>query len=122
TALRPSDRKDVGARRRKEIRQGDSYIPDKRLGHLAAALLGNADSDGALRQTRRGADRGERLAGDSSGQSAGHAFGWIAANECAGVPEHDLSEMWRPGAARDRHHGYVRRFVVVLLPLRRRAE
>ena len=48
--------------------------------------------------------------------------GWIAADECAVVSEYDLSEMWRPGAARDRHHGYVRRFVVVLLSLCRRAQ
>ena len=38
------------------------------------------------------------------------------------VPEHDLPEVWWPGAARDRHHGYVRRFVLVFLSLRRRAE
>ena len=63
--LRGSDQEDVGARRRKELRQGDSYISDKRLGHLAAALLGNADSDGVLRERRRGAGGGKRFAGDS---------------------------------------------------------
>ena len=40
----------------------------------------------------------------------------------AGVRERDLSEVRRPGAPRDRHHGHVRRFVLVLLSLHRRAE
>ena len=39
-----------------------------------------------------------------------------------GIPEHDLPQMRRPRAPRDRHHGYLRRFVVVLLPLHRRPE
>ena len=62
------------------------------------------------------------LAGDFAGQRTDHAGGRIAVDECAGVSEYDLSEVWRPGAARDRHDGYVRRFVVVLLSLRRRAQ
>ena len=42
--------------------------------------------------------------------------------KCAGVSQYDLPEVWRPGAARDRHDGHVRGFVVVLLPLCRRAQ
>ena len=40
----------------------------------------------------------------------------------AGVRERDLPEVRRPGAARDRHDGHLRRFVLVLLSLHRRAE
>ncbi len=40
---------DVRSRRRKRIRQSDSHLPHKRLGHLAAALLGYADPNGLLR-------------------------------------------------------------------------
>ena len=38
------------------------------------------------------------------------------------VRERDVSEVRRPGAARDGHDGHVRRFVVVLLPLLRSAQ
>ena len=41
----------------------------------------------------------------------------LAAGAGAGVRERDVSEVRRPGAARDRHDGHVRRLVVVLLPL-----
>ncbi len=37
----------------------------------------------------------------------------------AGFCERDLSEVWRAGAARDRHDGHVRRFELVLLSLHR---
>ena len=57
-----------------------------------------------------------------AGQRADHASRGISAGECAVIFEHDLPEMRRPGAARDRHDGYVRRFVVVFLSLRRRSE
>ena len=39
----------------------------------------------------------------------------------AGVCECDVSEVWRSRSARDRHHGHIRRFVLVLLSLHRRA-
>ena len=40
----------------------------------------------------------------------------------AGIRERDLPEMRRPCPPRDRHHGHVRGFVLVFLPLHRRAQ
>ena len=48
-----------------------------------------------------------------------HAGGRLAAGQGAGVRQHHLSEVRRPGAPRDRHHGHLRRFVLVLLSLHR---
>ena len=46
----------------------------------------------------------------------------LAAGARARVRQRHLSDVRRAGAARDRHDGHVRRLVVVLLPLRRRAQ
>ena len=46
----------------------------------------------------------------------------VAAGTSAGVCEYDVPEMRRTGAARNRHHGHVRRFVLVFLSLHRRAQ
>ena len=78
--------------------------------------------DGVLRERRHRAGGRKRSAGDFARQREGHAGGRISAGECTGLPEHHLSEVRRPGATRDRHDGYLRRFVVVLLSLRRRAK
>ncbi len=48
--------------------------------------------------------------------------GPIAAGERAGICEREMPEVRRRGAARDGHDGYVRRFVLVFLPLRRSAQ
>jgi leucyl-tRNA synthetase len=83
-----------------------------RLGHLAAALLGLSDPHDSLRRLRRraGARRGsagvlpEDLVPDGSGNplAKNAAFLDCPARACGGT-----------GAARDRHHGYLRGFVVV---------
>ncbi len=46
----------------------------------------------------------------------------IAAGERAGIRECEVSEVRRARATRNRHDGYVHRFLVVLLPLCRRAQ
>ncbi len=46
----------------------------------------------------------------------------LAARPRAGVRQHDLPAVRRPGAPRDRHDGHLRRFELVLLSLHRRAE
>ena len=55
-------------------------------------------------------------------QDRNNAAGRFAAGARAGVCEHHLPEVRRTGAPRNRHHGYVRGFELVLLPLHRREE
>ena len=43
----------------------------------------------------------------------------LAARRSAGVRQRDVPEVRRPRAPRDRHHGHLRRFQLVLLPLLR---
>ena len=53
------------------------------------------------------------------GADRDHAAGWFPAEPGSRVRECDLSPLRRAGAARDRHHGHLRRLVLVLLPLSR---
>ncbi len=48
-----------------------------------------------------------------------HVGAWLAAGPGARVREHHLSQVRRPSSPRNRHHGYLRRFVLVLLSLHR---
>ena len=68
------------------------------------------------------AGAGKRPAGDPAGKCGHHLDRRLAARPRAGVRQRHLSEVRRPGAPRDRHHGHVRRFVLVLLPLHRCAQ
>ena len=47
------------------------------------------------------------------------AHGRVAAEVPRGLPEHDVPDLRRAGQARDRHHGHLRRLVLVLPALRR---
>ena len=62
----------------------------------------------------------DQLPGDPARADRDHAAGRLAAGPRAGVREHHLPQMRRPGAPRNRHHGHLRRFQLVLLPLHRR--
>ena len=66
---------------------------------------------------RAGAREGP--AGVAARQREHHAGGRIAAGQGAGVRQRELPQVRRPGAPRDRHHGHLRRFVLVLLSLYR---
>ncbi len=68
------------------------------------------------------AGAGKRSAGDLARERGHHAHRRIAVGPGAGVRQRDVPEVRRPGAARDRHDGHVRRFVLVLLSLHRRAQ
>ena len=97
-------------------------LPHQGLGHLAPALLGHADPGDPLREVRRraraGGDLPVVLPLDVEITGKGRS-------PLENVPEFvnvNVSEVRRRGAARDRHDGHVRRFVLVLLPLLRRAQ
>ena len=74
-------------------------------------------------ETRRpGAGAGRSAAGAAAGADRDYAAGRLAAGARAGVCERHLPQVRRPGAARDRHDGHLRRFELVLLSLHRREE
>ena len=64
----------------------------------------------------------KRSAGDLAGECRHHVNGRFAVGTGAGIRKRHLSEVWRAGAARNRHDGHVRRFVLVFLSLHRRAQ
>ena len=67
---------------------------------------------GARRPAPGGAARRDRLP----------AQGQVAAGRGRGLGSHELSELWRRRAARDRHHGHLRRLLLVLPALLRPAQ
>ena len=93
-------------------------LPPARLGHFAPALLGLPDPDDPLRQMRRGAGAGKGSAGDAAGgrdlRQAGQS-----ARPPPDLEERQVPAVRGPGAARDRHHGHLRRLVLVLRALHR---
>ena len=107
---------------KERFRQSHGHLSPERLGHLAPALLGHAHPHALLRKGwhRRGARK--RPAGDPAGKCGHHFDRRLATRPGAGVRQRHLSEVRRPGPPRDRHHGHVCRFVLVLLPLHRRPQ
>ncbi len=118
---RPRPRRRRRCHRRRPRGQGTGRkaddVPVARLGHLAAALLGHADSDHPLRRVRRRAGPREgsarraarRLRAGRSRQSA---------REARRFRRHIVPQVRQAGEARNRHDGHVRRLVVVLHALR----
>src|SRR3569833_128961 len=62
--------------------------------------------------------RARRVIARGVARRAGAGRFGLSVREIRGVSELHLSPVRRRGAARDRHHGHLRRFVLVLLPLR----
>src|SRR5208282_1701738 len=91
-------------------------LPDARLADLASTLLGMSDSDRVLQDRRHRPHPGRPTARAASSDeellAAGH--GPLAARERAGVRQHDLPEMRRPGRTRDRYARRLRLLVMVL--------
>ena len=113
----PGDRREA---RRRGARQLHGQLPPARLGLLAAALLGLPDPGRLLRRVRDrpGAARTSSRS-CSSGDRGLQAEGRTAARAGRGVGERALPALRRPGEARDRDDGHVRRLVLVLPALLR---
>ena len=112
----------VRACREERFRQSHGHLSPERLGHLAPALLGHAHSHALLREGRHRRRAGKRSARNLAGKCGYHADRRLAVRPRARVRQRHLPKMWRPGPPRNRHHGHLRRFVLVLLPLHRRAQ
>ena len=104
------------------IWQGNGYVSAERLGYQPPTLLGHAHPNALLRKRRHRSCARHQLPvllpeNVEITQTGGSPLGRLA-----GIRERYMSEMWRPRAPRDRHHGYVRRFFLVFLPLYQREE
>jgi leucyl-tRNA synthetase len=97
-------------------RQGRGAVPLARLGHIPPALLGLSDSNRPLPVLRRraGVQAGPpgRTAGGRELRRARQPPGPSSVLEAG-----RLSGVRRRGRARNRYHGYLRRFLLVLCPL-----
>ena len=101
----------------KNLGEKQSDVAAARLGHLAPALLGHADSDHPLRRVRRRAGAGRSTPRRSSrGLRARRQR--QSARETRRFRQLHMPEVRPAGEARNRHHGHVRRLVVVLHPFR----
>ena len=109
------------ARRRGARPLGDQ-LPPPRLARLAPALLGGADPGRLLRRVRD-RRRARRSAPGHPPRGRGLlAAGSQPARRRRGLGRDRVPEMRRPGPARDRHHGHLRRLLLVLHPLPRPAQ
>src|SRR5580704_2106900 len=85
-------------------------------------MLGNADSGDPLSEVRSRAGSRKGFAGAAAAGNPDYREGPLALAGCRVIHERSVSEVRRTRAARERHHGYVRRFLLVLLSLLRREE
>ena len=115
--LRRSHQEDVGVCRKERFRQSHGDLPSQRLGHLATALLGHADSHALLRERWNRPCAGKRFAGDLTRERRHHFDGRLAPRPSAGIRKRNLPEMRWSRASRDRYHGHICRFVLVFLSL-----
>ena len=110
-------------RRARRLRQGGHHVSHQGLGNFAAALLGHADSGDPLPEVRRGSGAGEGSAGDSADRREDHGQGAFAAGRtCRSFMNVKCPKCGDDAPARERHHGHVRRFVLVFLSLLRSAK
>ena len=93
-------------------------VAPARLGHLAPALLGLPDPDRALRRLRRRAGAGRAAAGACCPRTWCPTAPATRSTSCPRSIDTHLPVLRQAGEARDRHHGHLRRLVLVLRALR----
>ena len=108
---------DRGLAGRDRTGRAQGHLPAARLAGQPAALLGHADPGHLLPDGRRRAGPGRRAAGAPAGDRRLRGQRRQPAQPRRGVPARRLPALRRPGPARDRHHGHLHGFVVVLVPL-----
>src|SRR5207244_12528891 len=91
-----------------------SDLPAARLAGEPAAVLGRTDPDRLLRAARRTARAGAGAAGPAAVGGRLRTDRGQPARLTPRVPGRHLPGRWWARASRDRHHGHLRGFVVVL--------
>ena len=104
-------------RRGKGLGQESDSLSFARLGRVAPALLGHADTHHLLRSLRHGACAGESIAGAAPERRSIYRQGRFAARRKQAFLRSRLPSVRRSGAPRNRHHGHFRGFVVVFFAL-----
>ncbi len=89
-----------------------------RLAGVAAALLGGSHPHRVLRCLRGGPGARRPAAGAAAGHHRLRAQGQVASGRGRALGQHHLPHLRRSGPAGERHHGHVRRFLLVLPALR----
>ena len=111
--LRSGGRRHCRRSRRERPGREEDHLPAARLGRLAPAVLGHADSHRPLSRLRGRSGSGEGPARRAAGGLRARRRRQ-SAREARGFRRHDVPEMRRSREARDRHARHVRRLVVVL--------
>ena len=104
--------------RRARHRRAQGELPHARLAAVAPALLGLSDSGHPLREGRHRAGPGRPATGAAAGGRHLRQAGQPARSS-SDVEAREVSQVRRRCRARDRHHGHVRRQLLVPVPLHR---
>ena len=101
-------------------RRAQGQLPHARLAAVAPALLGLPDPGHPLRDGRHRAGAGRGAAGEAAGGRHLRQAGQPA-RPPPDLEAREVPQVRRAGGARDRHHGHLRRQLLVPVPLHRPA-